>query len=305
MKLKFTKQFKYLLVFLIVVISIVYGKYGNLFNKGSEGNPQVFKIEREFLKSKNAIKTKFKFSVETIDVFNNAINKIENSYTYPTIKKEQIGNTFVYLAEVPDSIYSKVIMDIRNIKSTNTKIENTDRNMEFDPDLKQRLNINITLREKYLSDLKNTKMAYTSDRLRDQLNNVQLSIDSLETQTQLQQHLRKNYLLLVTITPRTSGSKNLFVNTTSFATRFVISIIGLTLFIFVVLIAMNFILRIMSFLGFHTAKAAGGKSYGSYKYGYGNNSYSYGGKGKKRKIKRIYKDAETGEKKEVTTTEDK
>jgi hypothetical protein len=306
MQLKFTRQFKLLIIFLIILGAVAFARMNSWFSKGASEDPVAFQTGREFKKAKNFIKTQLDFSVENLDSFLKEIDQISNNSAVNVIKKEQTSSSVIFLAEVSDTEYPMILAKIRNIPSIGSKKESSNKSTEFDKDLKQRLDINVALKNKYLADLQKAKQAYSSDRLREQLNNVQLTIDSLQTEIQAQEHKRHNNLIFLVVSPKVSGSKSLLLSTGSFATRFALGLLGFTILAFVIIFMMNFILRLMSMMGIHTAKGSGGKSYSSYKYG-SKGSYSYGGYGsnRKRKIKRIYKDPTTGEKKEVTSTEDK
>lgn len=307
MRMKFTKQFKLLIIFLIILGAVAFAKMNTWFRSGDSVDPVAFQTGREFKKSTNFIKTQLDFSVSDLDKFTNILDELSSNSSVNVIKKEQTPSSVVFLAEVSDTEYPQFLSRIRNIESVGAKKESSIKSTEFDKDIKQRLDINVTLKNKYLSDLQKTKQAYTSDRLREQLNGVQITIDSLQTEILQQEHSRHNNLVFLVVTPKVSGSKNLLATTGSFATRFILGILGFTVLAFAILFLMNGILSLMSVLGFHTAKGSGGKSYSNYKYGSkGGGGYgsSYGS-GRKRKIKRIYKDPTTGEKKEVTTTEDK
>ncbi|HPM00765.1 MAG TPA: hypothetical protein PK816_01300 [Candidatus Cloacimonadota bacterium] len=306
MRLKFTKQFKLLIIALIILGAFGFAKLGPWFNSRGGQNPIAFQTEREFKKAKNFIKTKFEFNVEKFDEFGQKIDQISNNPNVNVIKKEQSSNAVIYLAEIKDSDYNAIVNEIRNYPSVGNKKEGSFKSTAFDKDIQQRLDVNIALKNKYMADLQKTKQAYTSDRLRIQLNTVQETIDSLQTQIKEQSHNKQNNLIFLVVSPKVSGSKHILASTTNFATRFIIGLVGVTLAVFVLLFVMNGILNLMSLLGFHTAKGSGGKSYSSYKYG-STGRYSYGGYGsnRKRKVKRIYKDPTTGEKTEVNSTEDK
>ncbi len=305
MRLKFTKQFKLLIIVLILLGAFGFAKLGNMFSNRGEQNSLSFQTEREFKKAKNYIKTKFAFTVENFDEFNQKIDQISSSSDVNVIKKEQSGS-LVYLAEIKDTQYNNVLNEIRNYPSIDSKKEGTLKSTTFEKDIQQMLDVNVALKNKYMADLQKTKQAYTSDRLRIQLNSVQETIDSLQTQIKAQTYYKQNHLIFLVVSPKISGSKHLLASTTGFATRFVIGLVGITISVFVLLFVVNGILNLMSLLGFHTARGSGGKS-SSYKYG-STGKYSYGGYGssnRKRKVKRVYKDPTTGEKTEVNSTEDK
>lgn len=309
MRLKFSRQFK-LLIAIVIILGAVLLARTNFFRGKDSENSVAKETKREFNKSSNFIRTSIEFNVDSLSVFLKMIDNVSSRETVSVLKKEQSATSLVFLAEINESDYDDILSEIRNYPSAGNKKEDTKKNAEFDADLQQRLDINIKLKNKYLTDLEKTKQAYTSDRLRESLNLVQKTIDSLEVQLKTVNHNKQNNLLFLSIGTKPSAIKSLFSKSTNIALTFGVALIGLIIGTFVILFVINGILVLMSILGIRTSKGkGGGKSYGSYKYGssssYGGYSYGRYGSNSKRKVKRIYKDPTTGEKTEVTSTENK
>ncbi|MDD3501689.1 MAG: hypothetical protein PHE19_04615 [Candidatus Cloacimonetes bacterium] len=307
MRLKLSRQFKLLIAVVIILGAVAFARL-NVFKSGSSASGTAFETEREFKKANNYIRTKMIFNVDSMSDFIGLLDRISSKESVSVLKKEQSGSSVVFLAEIQEEDYSQILSEIREYRGAGSKKEDTKKNIDFDADIQQRLDINIKLKNKYLKDLEATKQAYTSDRLRVSLNLVQKTIDSLEVQLKTLSHNKENNLLFLNVGAKPSMIKGVLTSTSNMALKFVIALVGLTIATFVILFVINGILSLMSLLGIRTSKGSGGgKSYGSYKYGstgrYGGYSYGRYGSNRKRKVKRIYKDPETGEKTEVTSTD--
>lgn len=292
MKLKFTKHFKILLVFIVILISFIYARYGTRFVKQTEIPVDIQRISRDFRQAKNQTKHEIQFNVDDINEFINYLELLESSLenNINILRKNSTSNSFVYLAEIKSSHFQNAITHIKAFETIDSKKEQSFKSQDLNVNLNERLEINEALKKRYLFELEKSKQTLVSNRLQNQLNSVQSSIDSLNIAIKEQEYNKNNGLLYLTIGKTISGTKNLLSFTGGFASRFIIGFIALTVGLFIVLFLFNIVLRFMSVIGIQTASGkGGGGKYGSSKY----SSYKYGGSGygsSKRKVKRIYKD---------------
>lgn len=286
MRMKLNRQFKVLLVFFIIVGAFGYARMSTM-NKDKSMSSDVSKqAEREYRKAGHYVKKNISFLTEDIQSTQDTFNQLITTYNLNVLKKGTTNNNLSMLAEIEALKLNPFLNDIRNMKSDGEKLEDTDNNTDVFKDLQQRLDINIALKNKYMADLQKKDQLYSSDRINEQLNTVQMTIDSLKSEMQ-QQDRNKNFsLVLINVKTKTSPMKDMMFSTGSFATRFILALLGLTIFVIILLFVINGILALLSLLGFHTSKNSS-KSYGSYRY-QSKSSYQY--ENRKRKVKRIYKD---------------
>lgn len=302
MKLKFTKHFKILLVFIVILIAGVYARYGSRFTRQHDVPVEVQRIGRDFRNAKNQTKHEMQFNVTNMNDFLSLINNIEEEHdkSMNILRKQSGVGTFIYLVEIHKDYFNKIINTLRSYETETAKKEQSYRSSDFNVNLKDRLEINEALKKRYLYELEKSRQVLVSNRLESQLNSVQASIDSLQIAIKEQEYNTNHNLLYLTVNQVESGAKTILGFTAGFATRFLVSFIGLTIGLFVVLWLFNLVLRAMSMMGIQTSTGKVGKG-GSYKYGSYKYGGSYGGYGSsKRKVKRVYKDKD-GNKKEETS----
>ncbi len=294
MRMKLNRQFKVLLVFFIIVGAFGYARLSTM-NKDKSLSSDVSKqAEREYRKAGHYVKKNVTFYTDSINQIQESFNQLILSEQLNVLKKGMANNNYSLLIEIDRLKMDALIQSIRSMDSEGEKLEDTENNTDVFKDLQQRLEINMALKNKYMADLQKKDQIYSSDRINEQLNTVQMTIDSLKSEMQQQDHNRNFSLVLISVKEKSSPVKDLMFSTGSFATRFILALIGLTLFVIVLLFVINGILALLSFLGFHTSKSSS-RSYGSYKY-HSKSAYQYNNR--KRKIKRIYKDPKSSDQSE-------
>jgi hypothetical protein len=306
------KRYKLLLVLILVVISF-YAALANfniinvLFGRSERNTIDYSATNRKFSQYPNFKKIEMSFEVKDFKPFEADLTSLlQGPLAHGSVRplfKDQQSNHFVGIYEVPDSISGDVYAALRKIGGYNDETVNT---------ASQQLNISI---EENLAN-KNRQMKafmskYDNDRTltEGELSRIGLKIDRVQHEIDSLRNLRddyasnaRNHLLYLRVFVNRAAQRTLGEYLQGFLKTFIITFLILTAMFFVIFFATSLTLRLMSYFGIRSTRSASGyggyynRNYGGYG-GYSNNRYggSYGGYGRRRKIKRVYKDKESDE----------
>ncbi len=274
---------KYFIIAAMFIVSIFIGLERSRFLKSFRQTAPTINLsdfQKTYDKASNSKKIKMVFNVEEINAPVSELNGILSEYNIFTRNSDSKSNYTVSILEFPDSLFTDVMSDLREIKGLTEEKVKTPEDVSFDIDIEEHLNNKIIVRERIKESLKNPRLNQESiERLRFSLNSVQTSIDSLNNQKTIQERNRTFNLLFLTIlqrSGRTYTAMRILKSFGIFIGYFLIYMVAFTILLFILFFMMNSILKLMSALGLRTAR---GTSKG-YNYSYG----SYG-----RKVKRVYK----------------
>ena len=274
---------KYFIIGIMFIVSIFVGLERSRFLKSFRQTAPSINLsdfQKTYDNAYNSKKIKMVFNVEEINVPVSELNGVLSEYSIFTKNSDSKSNYTVSILEFPDSLFTDVMSDLREIKGLTEEKVKTPEDVSFDIDIEEHLNNKIIVRERIKESLKNPRLNQDSiERLRFSLNSVQTSIDSLNNQKTIQERNRTFNLLFLTIlqkSDRTYTAMRIAKSFGIFLGYFLIYMVALTILLLILFFMMNIILKLMSALGLRTAR---GTSKG-YNYSYG----SYG-----RKVKRVYK----------------
>ena len=274
---------KYFIIGIMFIVSIFVGLERSRFLKSFRQTAPSINLsdfQKTYDNAYNSKKIKMVFNVEEINVPVSELNGVLSEYSIFTKNSDSKSNYTVSILEFPDSLFTDVMSDLREIKGLTEEKVKTPEDVSFDIDIEEHLNNKIIVRERIKESLKNPRLNQDSiERLRFSLNSVQTSIDSLNNQKTIQERNRTFNLLFLTIlrkSGRTYTAMRIAKSFGIFLGYFLIYMVAFTILLLILFFMMNIILKLMSALGLRTAR---GTSKG-YNYSYG----SYG-----RKVKRVYK----------------
>ncbi|NQV18074.1 MAG: hypothetical protein HQ534_05975 [Armatimonadetes bacterium] len=274
---------KYFIIGIMFIVSIFIGLERSRFLKSFRQTAPSINLsdfQKTYDKASNSKKIKMVFNVEEISAPVSELNGILSEYNIFTKNSDSKSNYTVSILEFPDSLFTDVMSDLREIKGLTEEKVKTPEDVSFDIDIEEHLNNKVIVRERIKESLKNPRLNQDSiERLRFSLNSVQTSIDSLNNRKTIQERNRTFNLLFLTIlqkSGRTYTAMRIAKSFGIFLGYFLIYMVAFTIFLFFLFFMMDFILKLMTKLGLRTAR---GTSKG-YNYSYG----SYG-----RKVKRVYK----------------
>ena len=274
---------KYFIIGIMFIVSIFIGLERSRFLKSFRQTAPSINLsdfQKTYDKASNSKKIKMVFNVEDKNIPVSELDEVISEYNIIDKKSDSKSNYAVSILEFPDSLFTDVMSDLREIKGLTEEKVKTPEDVSFDIDIEEHLNNKIIVRERIKESLKNPRLNQDSiERLRFSLNSVQTSIDSLNNRKTIQERNRTFNLLFLTIlqkSGRTYTAMRIVKSFGIFLGYFLIYMVAFTIFLFFLFFMMNSILKLMSKLGLRTAR---GTSKG-YNYSYG----SYG-----RKVKRVYK----------------
>ena len=282
------RETKFFIIFIIFFISFyLAAKWSHIFSgfKNRQVRPNLEYAMKLFNNARNYKKIKIIITEGKEDNNIDAINSLVSKYG-KTIYVEKKPLYFTAIIQIPDSLYSDFITNLRQIKMPNEENIITTPHKTTKIDIKEHLQNAILAKETIITALKSKRIS--PDRFTNyqkQLNKIQAEIDSLKSiDTSTKINSKQNIVLL-------SAYKNINVNNLStsikvFMLALIASMIALSILGFILYFFTALILFLMKKVGIKTATA----SSGSYKYNY-NKGY-YGKSGIKR-VKRIYKDKES------------
>jgi len=291
-----TKQLKILLILIMIGIAFFVARHGVRL-AGRETLPREAVLAgRAFRDAGNFQRHEMRFNVEEIDEFITYLGDVEALYTdfLRVLQRHFSGNTLIYLAEVRSGVFSQFLADIRRYENAEIKREQSTSVTDISVDLSERIAAFEDRRQRLIATIPDIENISRRNEAENQLIVVQTELDSLRKIVLEHEHYSNNSLLFLVVGQTQSGVMNLINFSGRFALRFVVVLLALTISLLALIFLIDIVLRVMSWLGIHTSTGRGGR-YGSYKYG----SYKYGNRrygGGQRKVKRIYKDKEIGDK---------
>ena len=288
-----TRQLKILLILIVIVIAFFVARYGVRMAGREELPREAVVASRIFRDSGNFQKHEIRFSVEEINEFITYLGDVEALYAdlLRVLQRNFSGNTLTYLTEVRSEVFFQFLSDIRRYESAEIKREQSTSVTDISIDLSERIAAFEDRRQRIITAIPNIENQSRRNEAENQLITVQTELDSLRKIVLEHEHYSNNSLLFLVVGQTQSGVRNLINFSGLFALRFIVIFLAFIILLLLLLFLIDLVLRIMSWLGIHTATGKGGGKHGSYKYG----SYKYGSRrygGSQRKVKRIYKDKE-------------
>jgi hypothetical protein len=278
------KDTKYFLVFMIFIISILFGYRRSNIIRLFLPRPVTLDsraADKVFDNSNNQRKISLRYSVENDSQIREKINNLafaENVYTkYSDSKKSYM----IYIFEIPHQNAENIIKELRQLPGITAENIKSDADFAVDANIKENLD-NYKLTKNRLQELINkTTSPQSLAKFQSDLERTQAKIDSLNNYVSIQDRYANNDLLYIISTSSASSFSATQIIGRFFSTTFLVMLflIGCLLIFYLLMIVLT---RVMSTLGIHTSHGSGSGSPYSYKSAYGK---SYG-----RKVKRIYKD---------------
>ncbi len=228
-------------------------------------------------------------------------SKLELQYVSSDMKelKQQIGDLFfendlkityskfssnnsTWLIEVPMDSYKELISQLRNYDELNLE-----ELVQIDDDiltesLEERINDNEKRLEFLDEDYKNARTAYDKENYNHNIIRTEKIIDSLKTVLRDQEKYSKNIYTKIDISHFVSRADVTQHAFKSFLTTFVISLLFISVALFVIYFIIILFTKLFSVLGIKTTRGKPSRYGSGSNYGYG---YDYGSK---KKIKRKY-----------------
>ena len=300
MRITLSKPFKTMLVFMVVVISLLYARYGSslmtLVGRKGPTPVEVQRINREFQQLGHHLKNDITFGTENFTDFMNYIKELETEFARTTniLRRNVTDSNLHYLIEINTAATTNYINKIIDFDADVQKIHNTALSTAVQVNYRERLSVNESLKRNLLEELRTSRQTQTT-RLQNQLDSVQAAIDSLNIAIAEQRRYTSNSLLLLKVNlEETPTKESLLLLGKTFGSRFLIGFVGLTLSILLIFFFASFVLFLFKLVGIRT-KTGKGSGYSGYS-GYGG--YSYNKSKGRRKVKRIYKDSSKDDTKE-------
>ncbi|MCD4818079.1 MAG: hypothetical protein K8S23_05270 [Candidatus Cloacimonetes bacterium] len=276
---------KYFIIIFIIATSIFLGVKRSKIHKSFSTKTIIVNDEKEIQKfntAPNYQKIKLTYNIQDFQVEKKKFETILTKYS-KKIETSKSENYILVVAEIPDSLTSEMLMELREIKG----LTGDDTN-NYEP---QDININITehlankklVKKRITQDLENTGKHLSEDRISrmgKKLTILQTEIDSLNNQVNIQKRNSENNLIFIKAV-RMNTENLLLTSTKTFVLTTLIVLVLLSIGFVFFYYVMIFFLKMMKRIGLRTTSS--GKS--SYNY---NKYYGYGRKN--RKIKRVYKD---------------
>ncbi len=295
------------IVLLSIFIALRFSNVMDVFGKKQVTNLDKLEVTKDFEKKENFRKIEISYNIKDYEEFTAQIEGLKSEFE---IEEEYFddekGKYCVAILNFPDSLATEITARLRAIPGSNDyqietqktppplNIEDHKLNYEF---LKDRLQRSMEV----------TTTADNLTRLEGRMAKVQASIDSLNMVEERYLMNKETATVLVKVLISASTGTTVIQKVLSFVKNFVLAFIFLTVLFFLIYFGLSIILRLMSYFGIRTSRSSGSGGYNYYNkkgygsYGYGGYGYGgYGSYGRRRKVKRIYKnkDEESKDKEE-------
>ena len=199
------------------------------------------------------------------------------------------SNNITWLIEIPRDKYKQIIDKLRNYDElTMEELVQIDDQL-LSESVEERIMDNEKRKEILDEGFKNARTAYDQENYNKNIIKIQRIIDSLKTVLQDQEKFSKNIYTKLDISYFLSRANVTEQAFKSFLATFVISLLFISLALFVIYFIIILFTKLFSVLGIKTSHGRS-SSYGSgYNYGSGSKyGYGYYDYGKRKKIKRKY-----------------
>jgi len=285
--LSISRRFKNVIMIGVVIIALIIAfnksKIVNAFLKPSDIMGQVPKEATElFEKSKYNSNLKLQYLAPDMDGITSQISDIlsENNLTIPNYYFG--NNNSTWLVEIPDDSYNKIIKELRNYKELNQeKFVQKDDKLLFES-IEERIKDHEKRKEILNEGFKNARTAYDQDNYNKNILKTEKIIDSLKIVQRDQKKFSNNIYAEIEVSKFVSRADVTEHAFKSFLTTFVISLLFISVALFVIYFIIILFTKLFSVLGIKTTHGQPSRYSSGSSYGYG---YDYGSK---KKIKRKY-----------------
>ncbi len=270
-------------VIIALIIAFNKSKIVNSFIKPSDIMGQTPKRAVEmFQNSKYDTKIELKYTTKDMNEIKRAVDDVIVSNDLNTIYSKSSSNNVTKLVEIPREDYKEIITSLRDHEEL--KSDELVQSTESAPieSLKQRINDEEKVKEKILSDLAQVRSVYETESLQQNLKRQNNTLDSLRQSLTAKQQQINNVLAKIDISHFVSRADVTEHAFKSFLTTFVISLLFISVALFVIYFIILLFTKLFSVLGIKTTHGQPSRYGSGSSYGYG---YDYGSR---KKIKRKY-----------------
>lgn len=280
--IRLRKDTKFVIILVVVLISIYLGYERSGVGKAFFYQPEKMntkEADKLFQNLGNTRKVILEYNVSDKAAVNQQINEIIFSQN-ANIKYTNAKETYVLnILEFPAEKFAEIMMQLRSIEGLKVENIQTEVNVAVDKSINASINNNEMTKKRIQELINKTTSSESIKRLKQELEETQAKIDSLNNLVSATSHFNDHDLFFISIISNPNTSSLLKKTSLEFVlTSFVIMvilIIALIIFYFIY-IGSSALMRVM---GIRTSRA------GSSNY----NTYSYGKRSYGRKVKRIYK----------------
>jgi hypothetical protein len=293
--IKLRSSTKYVIVIAVFFVSVAIGLQRSKLHKSFGEQQTVLDVKTAqdlFDKSPHFKKIRMGFRPADFQKTKSAITSELNNELITRKYWDSTGQYIVLVSEIPDSLASSIVSNLRNINGLVEDKIFTDSNQDIEINVEEHLKNKQLVKERLKTDLSNPNRRMTEQSVASaerSLSKLQTEIDSLSNQVKIHKQRKERNLLFLTAVNAQTGNRFMkslqeFIFTTIL--MLIVLTVGLLIFYFI----MVMFLKLMKKLGIRTAQGTGNYSYNYNKY------YGYGAKNKR--IKRIYKDKKTSDEEE-------
>jgi hypothetical protein len=306
------RKYKYLVVSALVAVSFFaalsnFNIINVMFGRAEKRTVNYAEVDKKFDAYPNFKKVQMNFEVQDFKGFDGMLHQIMSGPAQNrlhSLYNDQKPNSYVGIYEIPDSLYEGVYAVLRANPGFRDETVNTlsqQLNISIEENLKNKELQMAALTRKYQEGGNLSENELT--RIGDRVDRVQHEVDSLRNLREDYKRNAETNLLYLKVYVSQAGQRSLGEYLKGFLKTFAITFLILTVLFFIIFFAISLTLRLMSYFGIRSSRSSGGYGgyYGRSYGGYGGSSSSrygggYGSYGRHRKVKRIYKDRESGEK---------
>ena len=270
-------------VIVALIIAFNKSKIVNAFLKPSDIMGQTPKrAEEMFRNSKYDTKIELKYTTKDMNEIKRAVDDVIVSNDLNTIYSKSSSNNVSKLVEIPRDDYKEIITSLRAHEEL--KSDELVQSTESAPieSLKQRINDEEKVKEKILADLSQVRSVYETESLQLNLKRQNNTLDSLRQSLTAKQQQINNVLAKIDISHFVSRADVTEHAFKSFLATFVISLLFISVALFVIYFIILLFTKLFSVMGIKTTHGQPSRYGSGSSYGYG---YDYGSR---KKIKRKY-----------------
>ncbi len=282
-----TRRIKNVIMIGVVIVALIIAfnksQIINTFLKPSDIMGQTpKKAEEMFEQSKYDTKIELKYITKDMKEIKRAVDDIIITNDLNTIYSRSSSNNIAKLVEIPRDDYKEIITSLRDHEEL--KSDELVQSAESAPieSLKQRIKDEEKVKEKLLNDLSQMRSVYETESLQKNLKRQNDNLDSLRQSLTAKQQQTNNVLAKIDISHFVSRADVTQYAFKSFLATFVISLLFISVALFVIYFIIILFTKLFTVLGIKTTHGKPSRYSSGSSYGYG---YDYGSK---KKIKRKY-----------------
>ncbi len=262
------KSTQYIIIILIFAISIYIGlKNSNLLkDTGKAIKMDTSKTDEMFQKEMNHKKIRLVYNVNNVPHVTTQID--ENLKQEGVVEKFSVRKVGYYttITEIPSTKYQEIIGKFREINGLTDDIVKTEKSSVFDVNVADHISNKKLAKVQIQEAMKSSRISPdTRERLMNQLNKVQTSIDSLNNQISLGKHNVENDLIYLTVIENIKSSESTRNKVKLFVTTTVLFLAIFTVGMIILYYIMVLLFKLFTILGIRTAKESS-SSYYNYRY---------------------------------------